>query len=100
MAARRMSAAIRDGDCIVLPDGRVARVREMLGDRIRVRVRRRTSDTHQFLIVPLREVRLVACPAGWMSPDGYRRYLKTTLAKMRARQREARAAVPRGPSKR
>jgi hypothetical protein len=29
----------------------------------------------------------VECPKGWMSPEGYNRYLKTTLAKLRARQR-------------
>jgi len=34
----------------------------------------------------------VVCPAGWMSPPGYRRYLRVTLAKMR--QREAGAGRP------
>jgi hypothetical protein len=33
-----------------------------------------------------REAERVDCPKGWMSPDGYARYLETTLAKMRQRQ--------------
>jgi len=36
----------------------------------------------------------VDCPRGWMSPDGYVRYLKTTLKKLAARQR-----APRKPGK-
>jgi len=27
----------------------------------------------------------VSCPKGWMSPEGYQRYLRVTLRKMRAR---------------
>ena len=43
---------IGPGDCVKLPDGRVARVREAHGGEYRVRVRRRTSRTHQFLSLP------------------------------------------------
>ncbi|HET9725995.1 MAG TPA: hypothetical protein VFP28_03700 [Gemmatimonadales bacterium] len=50
-------------------------------------MRRRTSQTHQFLLLAPGEVRLVPCPSGWMSPAGYRRYLRPTLAKLRARMR-------------
>lgn len=32
------------------------------------------------------ELALVDCPKGWMSPDGYNRYLDVTLAKMKERQ--------------
>jgi hypothetical protein len=64
-------------------------VRAIESGRYRIRVQRRTSNTHQFLLLRARELSRVDCPAGWMSRDGYRRYLKPTLAKMRARQRKA-----------
>lgn len=77
---------IGPGDCVKLPDGRVARVREAHGGEYRVRVRRRTSRTHQFLSLPQEDPTKVPCPKGWMSPEGYNRYLKKTLEKMRLRQ--------------
>lgn len=82
-----MAAKFQVGDCVKVPDGRVGRVRARAGTKLRIRVRRRTSDTHQFLLLAPRELRRVECPIGWMSPPGYRSYLRTTLAKMRARQR-------------
>ena len=85
-----MAAEIRNGDCVRLPDGRIGRVRGKRGKLYKIRVRRKTSKTHQFLMCDGRALRLVACPAGWMSPPGYRRYLRATLAKMRQR----RAAIP------
>jgi hypothetical protein len=84
-----MPQNIRPGDCVKLRDGRVARVRDVAKGAVRVRVRRKTSKTHQFLEVAAGDLRKVACPQGWMSPEGYNRYLKVTLAKMRARQRKA-----------
>ncbi len=81
---------MRNGDCVRLPDGRAARIRAKLGSTYRVRVRRRHSNTHQFLLVEARKLRPIPCPRGWMSPDGYRRYLRVTLAKMRARQERRR----------
>jgi hypothetical protein len=78
-------ATIRNGDCVRIPDGRIARVREKSGGKYKVRVRRATSETHQFLWFQAQELEPVECPAGWMSPSGYNRYLKTTLAKMRQR---------------
>lgn len=77
------------GDCVRVPDGRVGRVRAVDSGAYRVRVQRRTSKTHQFLMLKAAQLIRVDCPKGWMSPDGYRRYLKPTLAKMRARQRAA-----------
>lgn len=77
-----MAALIRIGDCVKIPDGRVARVRERLTDKYKVRVRRKTSKTRQFLIFPVDQLKLVDCPKGWMSREGYNRYLKMTLAKM------------------
>jgi hypothetical protein len=76
---------IRNGDCVKIPDGRIARVREKSRGRYKVRVRRPTSATHQFLWFPANALEPVACPTGWMSPTGYNRYLKITLAKMRQR---------------
>ncbi len=75
------------GDCVRVPDGRVGRVRAVEAGRYRIRVRRRTSKTSQFLLLRASELSRVKCPAGWMSPAGYRRYLKPTLEKMRKRQR-------------
>ncbi len=81
-----MSASPRPGDCVRLRDGRIARVRECAGGTCRVRVRRTTSKTHQFLELPSAELRRVDCPKGWMSPEGYERYLEVTLRKQRERQ--------------
>jgi hypothetical protein len=80
-----MEQQIQPGDCVRLPDGRLARVRECLEDRCRVRVRRTTSRTHQFLLVDLGVLTRVDCPKGWMSPEGYNRYLAATVEKMRER---------------
>jgi hypothetical protein len=40
---------INRGDCVKIPDGRIARVRDMSKDEYRVRVRRKNSKNHQFL---------------------------------------------------
>ncbi|MER3424163.1 MAG: hypothetical protein C4293_14025, partial [Nitrospiraceae bacterium] len=77
------------GDCVRLPDGRIARVRDRTGGKVKVRVRRKTSRTHQFLVVAAGELERIQCPKGWMSPEGYNRYVKTTLAKMRERERRS-----------
>lgn len=84
-----MSRRFDVGDCVRVPDGRVGRVRAVEAGRYRVRVRRRTSATHHFLHLSAGELSRVLCPAGWMSPAGYRRYLRPTLAKLRQRQRAA-----------
>ncbi len=86
-----MPKNIRPGDCVKLPDGRIARVRDADKGTYRVRVRRKTSKTHQFLKFPEGELRKVACPQGWMSPEGYNRYLRVTLQKMRKRAGKARS---------
>ena len=84
-ATRKRLPAIRNGDCVKLPDGRIGRVRARIGSSYRVRVRRASSNTHQFVTLAATAIKPVACPQGWMSPDGYRRYLRVTLAKMRQR---------------
>jgi hypothetical protein len=70
-----MARAFQEGDCVRLPDGRIGRVRGVSGGRYRVRVRRKTSATHQFLLFAAKELKRVDCPKGWMSPEGYMRYL-------------------------
>ncbi len=82
-----MRQELKPGDCVRLPDGRIGRLRECAGGRCRVRVRRTTSATHQFVHVRASELERVDCPKGWMSPAGYERYLAVTLAKMRERER-------------
>jgi len=85
-----MPRAIRVGDCVRLPDGRTGRVRGKSGIQYRVRVRRKIGKTHQFIMLTAGQIHRVDCPKGWMSPPGYMRYLRITLAKMRARGRGAR----------
>lgn len=80
-----MARAFKEGDCVRLPDGRIGRVRGASGGRYRVRVRRTSSATHKFLLFAAKELKRVGCPKGWMSPEGYLRYLNVTLAKMRQR---------------
>ncbi len=75
------------GDCVRIPDGRIGRVRDVLAGKIRVRVMRTTSKTHQFLFFPKSQLKVVVCPSGWMSPQGYNRYVKITLEKMKERNR-------------
>ena len=85
-----MGSSIRVGDCVRVPDGRIGRVRRTVGNAYRVRVRRKTSQSHQFLMFTAKELKRVDCPKGWMSPAGYLRYLRLTLAKMRQRQKRRR----------
>jgi hypothetical protein len=79
---------INPGDCVRIPDGRIARVRDRIEGVYRVRARRKTGQTHQFLKLHKEDLTKVECPKGWMSPEGYNRYLKITLEKMRARNRK------------
>ncbi len=78
---------ISPGDCVKTPDGRIARVREVSAKKrgYRVRVRRMSGRTSQFLMFTRGELESVPCPKGWMSPEGYNRYLQATLEKMRQR---------------
>ena len=81
-----MAGTFRLGDCVRVPDGRIGRVREVSRGKCRVRLRRATSATHQFLMFAASDLKRVNCPKGWMRPEGYVRYLRVTLAKMRLRQ--------------
>ncbi len=80
-----MPEDIKLGDCVKIPDGRIARVRHISKDAYEVRVRRKTGNSNQFLNFQKEELIKIACPKGWMNPEGYNRYLKITLEKMRIR---------------
>ena len=77
--------SIQVGDCVTVPDGRIGRVRSVDGSKVKIRLMRTTSHTHQFIWYLQSEVKVVSCPRGWMSPNGYNRYLKITLEKMKER---------------
>jgi hypothetical protein len=83
-------AAIRIGDCVLVPDRRVGRVRAKAAELWKVRLRRAGSNTHQLLTFQNKELSKVHCPKGWMRPEGYLRYLRITLRKMRERQAKLR----------
>ena len=82
-----MTKVINAGDCVKIPDGRIARVRDICKNEYRVRVRRKKSRYHQFLKFTRRELVKVQCPRGWMSPKGYNRYLEKTLIKMKKKMK-------------
>lgn len=84
-----MPDKLKQGDCVKIPDGRTGRVRDKSGGEYKIRVRRKTSNSHQFLNFTQEDLTKVACPKGWMSPAGYNRYLKITLEKMRKREKES-----------
>ena len=92
-----MSGSFKPGDCVKTPDGRIGRVREVVGPRYKVRVRRKTSEAHQFLTLSGEELERVECPKGWMSPEGYVRYLDATLAKMLQREAGNKPQTSRKP---
>jgi hypothetical protein len=85
-----VGSSIQAGDCVRVPDGRIGRVRNAVGNAYQVRVRRETNQSHQFLIFAAKDLRQINCPKEWMSPTGYLRYLRVTLAKMRQRQERKR----------
>jgi hypothetical protein len=70
-------------------------VRAVAGSQYKVRVQRKTSKTHQFLKLSGEELERVDCPKGWMSREGYVRYLDATLAKMRSREAGAKSKTKR-----
>jgi hypothetical protein len=85
-----MTKSIVIGGCVKIPDGRIGRVRERINNRYKVRVRRKSSASHQFLSFDAAELKPIDCPKGWMSVEGYKRYLKLTLAKMKIRKKAKR----------
>jgi hypothetical protein len=79
---------VRLGDCVKIPDGRIGRVRAKEGNQWEIRVKRDTSDTHKFILFKASELKVVPCPKGWMSREGYNNYLRITLKKMHERLRK------------
>ena len=80
--------SIKPGVCVKIPDKRIGRVRNKIANNMwRVRVKRTTSNSHQFLFFNSKQLKVVPCPYGWMSVDGYKQYLKKTLKKMRQRSK-------------
>jgi hypothetical protein len=65
----------RIGDCVRLADGRIGRVRELSGGKRKVRVNPKTGALHQFLMIERHALKPANCPKGWMSHEGYARYL-------------------------
>jgi hypothetical protein len=79
--------SVKPGVCVKLPDGRVGRVRDKhKNGEWRVRVMRKTSNSHQFLFFKSNQLKVISCPTGWMSVEGYNSYLKKTLAKMKEKK--------------
>lgn len=64
-----MTKSILIGGCVKIPDGRIARVRERTNNQYKVRVRRKTSASHQFLFFEAKELTPVDCPKGCYSED-------------------------------
>jgi len=85
---RPMANSLQPGMCVKVPDGRIGRVRAKVRSQYKIRVRRKTSNSHQFLFFSAKELVAVACPVGWMSPAGYNRYVKKTLQKMQQRAKK------------
>ena len=82
-----MTESISSGDCVRIPDGRIGRVRDITKKEYIVRVRRKNTKNHEFLKFTIKEVTKMQCPKDWMSPEGYNRYLKQTLSKMKKRMK-------------
>ncbi len=76
---------IQPRGCVRLPDGRVGRVREHVGDALRVRVRRTMSISQQFVLTKTAQVERICCP------EGYNRYLTVSLKRMHGRTVVARS---------
>jgi hypothetical protein len=73
-------------------------VRLVTEKQYKVRVRRQTSKSHEFLSFAVGDLEQVDSPKGWMSPEGYSRYLEATLAEMHQREaaKERRSKGKRG----
>jgi hypothetical protein len=67
---------IQKGSCVRIPDKRVGRVREKINGKWKIRVRRKTSMSHEFLYFKPSELKSIPCPKGWMSIQGYNDYIR------------------------
>ena len=85
--------SLKAGVCVKIPDGRIGRVRDYDKSKgWRVRVKRKTSDTHQFMFFKESQLKIIKCPGGWMSISGYNSYLRKTLDKQKSAKHESRIA--------
>jgi len=66
-------AQLQRGECVRLTDGRPGRVRQKVGGKFRVRVRRAGGKTDELLLLGRREIEKIDPPSGWMSVEGYNR---------------------------
>lgn len=73
------------GDCVKIPDGRIGRVRARENNLWKIRVKREKSNSHKFMYFRTNELKVINCPKGWMSPEGYNSYVEKTLYKMKKR---------------
>jgi len=64
---------LQRGECVRLTDGRPGRVREKVGGKFRVRVRRPGGKADELLLLGRRELEKIDPPSGWMSVEGYNR---------------------------
>lgn len=76
---------IKVGDCVKIPDERIGRVRSIDNGMVKIRIRRKSGKSNEFVTLHRSQIAIVPCPQGWMSPDGYRKYLQKTLEKMNLR---------------
>jgi hypothetical protein len=68
------ASSIRSGVCVRLSDGRIGRVQRAHEGCVDVSTTRRRTGTTEVLELEPREVKVIACPPGRMSPEGYRRF--------------------------
>ena len=66
-------AQLQRGECVRLTDGRPGRVREKVGGKFRVRVRRAGGKGDELLLLGGRELKKIDPPSGWMTVEGYNR---------------------------
>ncbi len=79
-------AALQTGDCVRVPDGRPGRIRGRQVGQLRVRVRRPGSEVDEILLFRPGQLARIEPPAGWMTPEGYRRRLAAARRGARARR--------------
>jgi hypothetical protein len=57
-----MAATIHQGECVKVPDGRIARVRDRVADGYKVRLCRKTGKSHQLLTFARKDLERVDYP--------------------------------------
>ena len=57
----------------------------LLGKKSRTKFEPDIGESHRLPWLIQGEVTKIQCPDGWMSPEGYNRYVRKTLSKMKQR---------------